>query len=99
MSVKSPSRGLFPSLPVLFTPIRFNMIFGDDFMKEEEKRDNWWHDTPDNLFKLMDALWQLGFNVKLETTKCDIKMTITIREANTYSVPKAVGRRVKRSPQ
>lgn len=32
------------------------MIFGDDFMKKEEKRDNWWHDNPDNLFKLMDAL-------------------------------------------
>lgn len=75
------------------------MIFGDDFMKEEEKRDNWWHDNPDNLFKLKDALWQLGFNVKLETTKCDIKMTIKIREANTYSVPKAMGRRVKRTPQ
>ncbi|MEE8322445.1 MAG: hypothetical protein V3R57_02320, partial [Candidatus Bathyarchaeia archaeon] len=57
------------------------------------------HDNPDNLFKFMDALWQLGFNVKLEITKCDIKMTITIREANTYRVPKAVGRRVQRSPQ
>lgn len=99
MPVKPRRRRLFASFHVLLTPIMLNMIFGDDFMKEEEKRDNWWHDNPDNLLKLMDALWQLGFNVKLETTKCDIKMTITIREANTCNIPKAVGRRVRRSPQ
>ena len=99
MPVKSRNRRLFASFPVLLTPIRLNTIFGDDSMKEEEKRDNWWHDNPDNLFKLMDALWQLGFNVKLETTERDIKMTITKQAAHTYNVPKALGRSVRKSPQ
>jgi hypothetical protein len=97
--VKPRSRRLFASFSVLLAPIRLKMIFGGEFMKEEEKRDNWWHDNPDNLLKLMNSLWQLGFNVKLETAECDIKMTITIREANTCNVPKAVGGRVRRSPQ
>ena len=97
--MKPQNRRLFASFPVLRTAIRLNTIFGDDSMKEEEKRDNWWHDNPDNLFKLMDALWQLGFDVKLETAERDIKMTITKQEANAYNVPKALGRSVRKSPQ
>jgi hypothetical protein len=84
------------------------MVLGDDFMNEEEKSDNWWrddliieeansnnwwHENPEKLFKLMDALWEIGFNVKLKTTEYDIVMTIALRESNTSNITKAEGRR------